>query len=265
MNPKRFYGTGLPHVDPALLAGTLIVLEGPDGSGRSTQIALLRDGLERRGVATMEVGLKRSELAGDELDRAMEGNTLCPFTLSLFYATDFADQLEKIILPALRSGFTVLADRYIYSLMARAIVRGVDPRWIRGVYDIALVPDAVFYLEVPPRVLAERTFRKNGLLDFWESGMDIRRSGNMLDCFVHYQQRLRAELDNMRAQYPFVTIDGDRTPQAVHLELMAQIERVLAGREPKAPAAAPAARKRRLRRVPPAPTPATPAAPDAKT
>src|SRR5678815_5570088 len=150
--PKRFYGKGLPNVNLDALTGRLIVVEGADGSGRSTHINLLRDWLERRGYPTANVGLKRSSLVSRELEAAMQGNILGTRTLSLFYATDFADQLENLIIPALRSGFVVLADRYIYTLMARAIVRGVDPEWIRDVYSIALVPDAVFYLTVSPKI-----------------------------------------------------------------------------------------------------------------
>src|SRR5262247_1657604 len=142
-----------------------LLWQGADGSGRSTQIALLRNWLERLGYPTVEIGLKRSTLVGSELEEVKRGNILSPLTFSLFYATDFADQLENIIIPALRADFIVLADRYIYTLMARDIVRGVDPGWVNEMYSIALVPDAVFYLRVSPRGLAERNFRKNGLLD----------------------------------------------------------------------------------------------------
>lgn len=139
VKPRQFYGTNISDLNTSELTGKLIVVEGADGSGRSTQISKLRDWLERIGYAIEEVGLSRSTLVAEDLDHAKEGHTLCPTTLSLFYATDFADQLENKIIPALRSGFVVLADRYIYSLMARAIVRGVDRDWIEDVYKIALV------------------------------------------------------------------------------------------------------------------------------
>ena len=122
---RRFYGYGIPGVDVNKLAGKLIVVEGADGSGRSTQIAKLVDWLEECGHGTVQVGLKRSTLVSAELEEAQQGNILSHTTLSLFYATDFADQLENIIMPALRAGFMVLADRYIYTLMARDIVRGI--------------------------------------------------------------------------------------------------------------------------------------------
>lgn len=224
---RRFYGRGLPGVDLALLRGKLIVIEGADGSGRTTHTAMLRDWMERSGYATMEVGLKRSNLVAAELDQAQQGNTLGPITQTLFYATDFADQLENKIIPALRSGFIVLADRYIYTMMARAMVRKLDPEWVREIYSIALVPDAVFYLDVPPKVLAERIFRKGQLLDYWESGMDVRRTGDMYTNFIKYQDQVRAEFRRMRTQYGFEVVNGSRSPRTVHRELQGKIQDLL--------------------------------------
>jgi dTMP kinase len=224
---KRFYGQGLPNVDLSLLQGKLIVIEGADGSGRSTQISILRNWLERLGYPTAEIGLKRSTLVGRELEAAKEGNILSPLTFSLFYATDFADQLENIIIPALRADFIVLADRYIYTLMARDIVRGIDPEWVHEMYSIALVPDAVFYLKVSPQGLAERNFRKNGMLDYWESGMDIQRSGDMYDCFIRYQRQMQRLFHAMQKTYGFEIIDANRSPRAIACELGAKIERIL--------------------------------------
>ena len=163
---KRFFGHELPGVKPSELTGKLIVIEGADGSGRSTQIKRLVDWLEARGHATTQVGLKRSNLASEELERAKNGNILNRTTLSLFYATDFADQLENTIIPSLRAGFVVLADRYIYTLMARDLVRGLDEEWVRNLYSIALRPDAVFYLKLSPEKLIQRNFMKNHTLAF---------------------------------------------------------------------------------------------------
>ena len=150
---RRFYGHGIPGVNPGDLLGKLIAVEGADGSGRSTQIAQLVDWLETGGRPTVQVGLKRSTLVSAELEKAQEGNILSRTTLALFYATDFADQLENIILPALRAGFIVLADRYIYTLMARDMVRGMDQAWLKNLYGLALEPDGVFYLSVEPAEL----------------------------------------------------------------------------------------------------------------
>lgn len=224
MISKQFYGQGLPGVDTGtLINGKLIVLEGADGSGRSTQIQLLGDWLERIGYPTVTVGLKRSDLVGKELNRAKQGNTMSPITQSLFYATDFADQLENKIIPGLRSGCVVLADRYIYTLMARDIVRGADPAWIKDVYSIALIPDAVFYLQVPPKVLAERSLRKNLVLDYWESGMDILRSGDMYDSFIKHQSHLQQIFRSMQDTYGFQIINGNRLQRTITSELQAKI------------------------------------------
>jgi len=228
--PKRFYGKGLPSVNLESLTGQLIAVEGSDGSGRSTQINLLRDWLERRGFPTANVGLKRSSLVSRELESAMQGNILGTRTLSLFYATDFADQMENRILPALRAGFIVLADRYIYTLMARAIVRGMEPDWIQEVYSIALGPDAVFYIAVSPEVLVERTLRKDAVLDYWESGMDMDRSRNMYDGFIQYQKKIQKQFKQMQKVYGFQTVNGNRPPRDIQKELEAKIESILNGK-----------------------------------
>src|SRR5262245_10017702 len=229
LRPKRFYGKGLPGVELDQLRGQLIVVEGADGSGRSTQIDMLRNWLERRGSPTVNVGLKRSMLVSRELEQAMQGNILGTRTLSLFYATDFADQLENRIIPALRSGFIVLADRYIYTLMSRAIVRGVERAWIREVYSIALVPDAVFYMAVSPKILVERNLRKHSVLDYWESGMDMHRTSNMYGSFIEYQRHIQKEFKAMQELYAFETVDGNRSPRAIQHELRTKIELILNG------------------------------------
>jgi dTMP kinase len=224
---KKFYGEGLPGVDPGTLKGKLVVIEGPDGSGRSTQIAALTNWLEGRGYAVEQVGLKRSTLIGAELAQAKQGNILSPRTLSLFYATDFADQLENRIIPALRAGFIVLADRYIYTLMARDIVRGAEFEWLRSVYSIALVPDIVMYLRVTPQRLLERYIYRGRELDYWESGMDIGFSRSWYDSFIRYQTEVHREFAKLQALYGFVTVNGMRTPRAVTRDLQTRIEAVI--------------------------------------
>lgn len=223
----RFYQEGLPGVDPANLAGKLIVIEGADGSGRSTQIDLLRDCLEGRGHATVNVGLRRSTLVSEELQAAKEGNILGEITRSLFYATDFADQLENRIIPALKGGFIVLADRYIYTLMARDIVRGADPDWVRSLYGIALVPDLVIYLRVSPSQLVERNFRKNSTLDYWEAGMDLGLSRDIFDSFICYQKLIQKEFNQMRLEYGFHAVNGNRSVRAVSREISTLVEGAL--------------------------------------
>jgi dTMP kinase len=226
----RFYGHGIPGVELEKLAGKLIVVEGADGSGRSTQIAKLVQWLEGTGHATVQVGLKRSTLVSEELEQAQEGNILSRTTLSLFYATDFADQVENIILPALKAGFIVLADRYIYTLMARDIVRGMDEAWLKNIYGIALEPDAVFYLNVPPEELVQRTFAKNATLDYWESGMDLGLSRDMFDSFMTYQTAMQKTFRSMQTTYGFTIVDGLRSPDAINADLQKKISAVLAGK-----------------------------------
>jgi dTMP kinase len=228
-SPKKWYGHGIPGVDLQGLNGKLIVVEGADGSGRSTQLIQLRESLERTGHATVQVGLKHSSLVSEELEQAQQGNILSRITLSLFYATDFADQLENVILPALKAGFIVLSDRYIYTLMARDMVRGMDEAWLKNIYGIALVPDAVFYLQTSPENLVQRTFRKAHQLDYWESGMDLGLSRDMFDSFVKYQSLMMGQFQKLQKTYGFRIIDGNQSVDGIQEELRADIEEVMKG------------------------------------
>lgn len=225
--PRHFYGHGIPGVDPAKLAGKLIVVEGADGSGRSTQIARLVQWLEGVGHATVQVGLSRSTLVSEELDQAKNGNILSRTTLSLFYATDFADQLENLILPALKSGFMVLADRYIYTLMVRDLVRGMDEAWLKNLYGMALVPDAVFYLNVSPEELVQRNFSKNHVLDFWESGMDLGLSRDLFDSFLQYQGLVGKQFQRLQSTYGFEMVDAHRPVEEINMELQKKISALI--------------------------------------
>jgi dTMP kinase len=227
-NPRRFYGHGIPHVRLEDLAGKLIVVEGADGSGRSTQIARLVDWLETSGHATVQVGLKRSTLVSAELEQAQEGNILSRTTLSLFYATDFADQLENIILPALKGGLIVLSDRYIYTLMARDMVRGMDEAWLKNLYGIALEPDAVFYLEVEAEELVQRNLSKKAALDYWESGMDLGLSRDMFDSFLKYQMAMQTVFRQLQKTYGFTIVDGNRSVETTTKKLWEKIRALLA-------------------------------------
>jgi dTMP kinase len=224
---RKFLGHGIPHVKIDDLAGKLIVVEGADGSGRSTQIARLVEWLETSGHATVPVGLKRSTLVSSELEKAQEGNILSRTTLSLFYATDFADQLENIILPALKAGFIVLADRYIYTLMARDLVRGMDEAWLKNLYGIALEPDAVFYLSLEPEELVQRNLSKSAALDYWESGMDLGLSRDMFDSFVKYQAAIQAVFRRLQKTYNFTIVDANRSVDAVTKQLRKEIRALL--------------------------------------
>ena len=206
-----FYGIDAIHLKERdeLLPGRLIVIEGTDGVGRSTQVNLLRPWLESSGYAVVDTEMTRSALVGPGLKHAKEGHTLGPITLNLFYATDFVDRFENQIVPALRAGFVVLTDRYIYSLMARAIVRGADPRWIRSIYGLALKPDAIFYLRIGLDDLVPRVLQRGGF-DYWESGMDMRLGADLYESFVNYQTRLISEYEKMTREFNFHVIDASR-------------------------------------------------------
>jgi dTMP kinase len=235
---KENYGVPLPdqHLDD--LVGKLIVIEGTDGVGRSTQIKLLKEWLEQQGHAVLDTGLSRSGLVGKSIKRAKEGHTLGRITLSLFYTTDFADRLENEIVPALRAGFVVLTDRYIYSLMARAIVRGLDPVWVRNIHRFALKPDAVFYLRIGVDELIPRAVFTRGF-DYWESGMDLYSTEDMFDSFRRYQAALLEQFDKLAEEFHFQVIDARPGPREIFDRLSDGIERILAAREaPKSVAAA---------------------------
>jgi dTMP kinase len=223
---RETYGKHLAGMRVSDLAGKLIVIEGTDGAGRTTQINHLKPWLEDLGHAVLDTGMTRSVLAGEGIRRAKEGNSLGRVTQTLFYATDFVDRLENEIVPALRAGFIVLTDRYIYSLMARANVRGMDPRWTRSIFRVALRPDAIFYLrlgldQLIPRVVFSRGF------DYWESGMDLFPGQDMFECFCNYQSALLAEFDRLSSEYQFEIVDAARSEEEVFAHLKGRVLRVL--------------------------------------
>ncbi len=225
-----FYGTALPGVGREGYTGKLIVVEGTDGVGRSTHIETLRQWLESRGHAVIDTGMTRSVLAGRGIKEAKAGTTLGRLTMQLYYAADFADRLENEMLPALRAGFIVLTDRYIYSAIARAVVRGVDPGWVRSIYGIALVPDAIIYLRIrKAEELVTRLFNAGRKFDFWESGMDLHLGEDLYDSFVAYQTKLLTEFDRMSDEYGFRTIDASRSIRRVAADLRRIVARVIDG------------------------------------
>lgn len=204
------------------------MIEGTDGVGRSTHIALLRTWLESRGHAVLDTGMTRSVLAGRGIKEAKTGHTLGRLTLQLFYATDFVDRLQNEILPALRSGFIVLTDRYIYSAIARAEVRGIDPAWIRSIYEIAIVPDAVFYLRIKTaQELVERVLTSGRGFDYWESGMDVLLGQDFYESFIEYQTRMLRVFDRMTDEYGFHVLDASTSVRRVAATLRRAVTRVI--------------------------------------
>jgi len=228
MKEMKFYGTAMPNIEFEPYPGKLIVIEGTDGVGRSTHVALLRTWLESTGYAVLDTGMTRSVLAGRGIRDARSGHTLGRLTMQLYYATDFADRLENEILPALRAGFVVLTDRYIYSAIARAVVRGADPNWIRSIYGIALVPDAILYLRVQsPEELAARVLASGRGFDYWESGMDLGLGNDYYDSFVAYQKLLLKEFERMKTEYNFELIDASKPVRRVATALRRSVRRLI--------------------------------------
>jgi dTMP kinase len=207
MTRLTFYGDAPPGIEGDMLPGRLIVIEATDGAGRSTQVALLKEWLEDQGFAVLDTGLTRSDLAGPGIKRAKEGHTLDPLTLNLFYATDFWDRLERQILPALRAGMVVIADRYLFSLIARAVVRGVSLEWMENLYGFALVPDRVIYLDIDVEHLLPRRLASAGF-DYWESGQDFLGGREVYESFIEYQRLLLSEFRILADRHGFTVVDA---------------------------------------------------------
>lgn len=223
----KFYGHGIPYLGKIESKGRLIVIEGPDSSGRSTQIGLVTEHLEAEGHAVLSTGLKRSELISQGIIEAKRNLGIGKRTLSLFYAADFSDQLENKIIPALQAGYVVLADRYIFTLMARDAVRGMSRKWSHDLFGFAVVPDLVFYLDVAPEELVHRVFEKRSSLDYYESGMDMGLSEEMYDSFMIYQKLIAAEFRRMQKRYGLIPVSAQRTVEEIDLDLQARVDRFL--------------------------------------
>ena len=226
MADARFFGDGLKYLDPSELKGKLIAIEGTDGVGRSTHIEMLQEWLEVQGYGVMTTGWTRSNLMSKTIELAKAGNIVDRWSLSLLYATDFADRLEHQIIPALRSGFVVLTDRYIYTAFARDFVRSADRQWIRDVFGFALIPDLVCYLRIDVETLALRVIETTGM-NYWESGMDLRLGGDLYDSFKKYQSLLIEEFDKMAIEFRFNVVDARKSPEEIQDELRGYILPVL--------------------------------------
>lgn len=225
--PGSYYGNPIPYLPLDQYPGKIIAIEGTDGVGRSTQIQLLREWLEVQGYGVVETGWTRSELMQPTIELAKASNTLNRLTFQLLYATDFADRLEKEIIPAIKAGFIVLSDRYIYTAMARAGVRGVDRTWIRNLYGFAIVPHLVFYLRLDEKTLIRRVLQSRGM-DYWESGMDMKLGDDIYESFRAYQKSLLKEYASMADEYNFRVLDGRRKIDIIQDELRRQIGAFLA-------------------------------------
>ena len=222
-----YYGNPIPYLTIDGYPGKIIAIEGTDGVGRTTQISMLREWLEVQGYGVIETGWTRSELMQPTIELAKASNTLNRLTFVLLYATDFADRLEKEIIPALKAGFIVLSDRYIYTAMARAGVRGVDRTWVRNLYGFAIVPHLVFYLKIDEKTLIKRILQTRGM-DYWESGMDMKIGDDIYESFRAYQRTLLKEYASMADEYNFRVLDARRKIEVIQDELRRQIGAFLA-------------------------------------
>ena len=170
--------------------GRLIAVEGLDGSGKSTQVYLLKRWMEMQGLKVFFTEWNSSVLVKDATRKGKKRQLLTPTTFSLVHATDFADRHERQILPLMRAGYIVLADRYMYTAFARDIVRGCDPRWVRNLYSFAVVPDIAFFFDTPLAVSLGRILAGRPKLKYFEAGMDLNLAENETDSFKIFQGRI---------------------------------------------------------------------------
>jgi dTMP kinase len=230
MKDSRFYGNGLPYKKTARLKGSLIVIEGTDHVGRSTQVELLKPWLEVEGYGVVSTRWTRSALLYETISAAKAGNRLDATTFALLYAADFADRLENEIIPALRAGLVVLADRYMYTAWARNKLMGADPTWSRSLFGFALIPDLVLYLKVDVASLIPRALEGKGM-DYWESGIHLAFGTDLFESFCNYQRRLIREFNALAKEFNFTTIDARKSPEYIQRKLREHIGNFLRQRK----------------------------------
>lgn len=188
--------------------GRLIAVEGLDGSGKSTQVYLLKRWMELQGLKVFFTEWNSSVLVKDATRKGKKRQLLTPTTFSLVHATDFADRFERQILPLMRAGYIVMADRYMYTAFARDIVRGCDPRWVRNLYSFAVVPDIAFFFDTPLAVSLGRILSGRPKLKYFEAGMDLNLADNEVESFKIFQGRIYAEYKKMVETEGFMVMDG---------------------------------------------------------
>ncbi len=219
---ERTFKTESKHGYP----GLLISIEGTDGAGRTTQIERLREWLAIESYGTVISEWKTSKLIAKAIDQAKERNLLNAYTFSLLYASDFADRLERVIIPALTAGMIVLTDRYTYTAYSRDVVRGVSPEWIRRLYDFAPQPDFTFYLKIPVEILLKRIIGASGL-NYYESGRDIGLSTDFYESFKLYQRKILTEYSKMEKEFGFEVIDGTSSVDSVQNKMRKKVKELL--------------------------------------
>jgi dTMP kinase len=190
--------------------GKLIIVEGIDGSGKSTQVRLLEKWLRYIGIPVFFTEWNSSEQVKEIISKGKKKNLLTPTTFSLLYATDFAVRYERNIFPLLRAGYVVLADRYIYTAFARDVVRGCSPEWVRHVYGLAIKPDIAFYFRVPVEVSFDRIVKNRPKLKYYEAGMDLNLSNDPYESYRIFQGRIIDEYESMVETEGLTVIDGTK-------------------------------------------------------
>ena len=188
--------------------GKLIIVEGVDGSGKSTQIRVLEKWLKHLRVPVFFTEWNSSETVKEITSKGKKKGLLTPTTFSLLHATDFADRYERHIFPLLRAGYVVLADRYVYTAFARDVVRGCHPRWVRNMYDFAVRPDISFYFQVPVDVAFDRIVKGRPKLKYYEAGMDMNLSNDPYESYRIFQSRVVEQYESMIGPENFVVVDG---------------------------------------------------------
>jgi dTMP kinase len=213
-----------PHGQP----GRLIVFEGLDGSGKSTQARLLVKWLASRGYRVFFTEWNSSDMVSEVIRRGKKKNLLTPTTFSLLHATDFADRFERQIFPPLRAGYIVVCDRYAYTAFVRDAARGCDPGWVRNLYSFAPRPDKVLYFRVPVSTSLHRKLLSRQKISFYEAGMDLGLSDDLLECYERFQTRLKREYDRIAPLDGFVVVHGDNPVEEVLHQVRAEIKPLLA-------------------------------------
>src|SRR5882724_383579 len=204
---------------PNRFQGRLIVVEGIDGSGKSTQLSLLSQWLRSQGYAVAFSEWNSSPLVRQTTRRGKRKEMFTPTTFSLIHATDFADRMESYILPMLKSGAIVCADRYAFTAFARDAVRGVDRAWVRNLYRFALKPNLAFYFKVPLEVALGRILGGRNALKYYEAGMDLELSRNIEESFRIFQGRILAEYESMIEEMGFHVIDATKSIESQQKEM----------------------------------------------
>ena len=207
--------------------GTLVCVEGIDGSGKSTQLSLLRDWLKASGKDVIYTEWNSSPLISQTTKLAKKKNMLSPRTFSLLHAVDFADRLKQVIAPALKAGFIVLADRYAFTAFARDVARGVDPKWVRQVYDFAIRPDLTIYFDIDPKTSMERICF-NRTPKFYEAGMDLKLSNDPFESYLIFQTRVINEYKKMLKEFDIVKLDANDTIHKKQVEIREMLTKILA-------------------------------------